>query len=543
MVLRNAVGNAIARIMWWAFWIIIAGVVGVVGFDLDDRVADLWDRDSNQSAPPTTSIDPVTSRTATTDTPSTVSTSSVPSSNDAGDAPPASDTLDVDTSDKATTSSDSEDTDGTEVEQFDQTGNQVSPDMVELVEPDLSHSWNGETWVVLSWLPTEPDPLDDVGSPENFEVRFRLDRDSEWTISTSETTYQSIDEGVSYGYFHELYGLARLEKYVAQVRECDGPTCSEWANHEFITEKPVTPAPDNVEVVELGSDSIVVEWDEVPNGYSYTVMVTDGERTRVGRPHAPRYESGAFLEPRTEYTITVSSCIAVPRSGGTYEIVCGPTDDGTTITVTTPLVGPDLMNTWHGETWVILSWLPQGYDLIGDDGRPEDFEVQYRLASDSEWTTSTSEITYENAGYGDNYKYFHETFDLIRLEDYVARVRRCDEALCSTWSEHSFTTERDVPPAPEYVHVVDLWSDFFELEWDAVPSADSYDVTYFGGDWVVLAGSEEPRYVSEPDLEPGTRYTITVRSCNDLRRYRRHYVEEACGPVEEGTTLTVITSD
>ena len=218
--------------------------------------------------------------------------------------------------------------------------------------------------------------------------------------------------------------------------------------------------------------------------------------------------------------------------------------EGGSLEARSDIVVPRLWPSWNGETWVVLSWLPEneeGEDASADAGTPDNFEIRYRLNRDSDWSTSpSSKTSYHDGSRVDVYEYYHRIENLIRLEDYVAQVRECADDQCSEWASHSFRTEKPVPPAPDEVRVVDVGTDFFILEWDPVPGAYNYDVNYRGGGSITAGGSNSTRYETVFELTPGSRYTITVNSCNDLQRHG-DYGEEACGLLSAGTTITVTT--
>lgn len=216
-------------------------------------------------------------------------------------------------------------------------------------------------------------------------------------------------------------------------------------------------------------------------------------------------------------------------------------ESGSQLTTDSDIAAPVLWPSWNGETWVVLSWLPEENDPVGDAGKPESFEIRYRLNRDSEWSASpSSKTSYHDGSRVDVYQYYHRIENLIRLEDYAAQVRECTGDACSEWADHSFRTEKPVPPAPDEVRVVDVGTDFFVLEWDPVPGAYNYGVNYRGGGSITASGANEARYETTFDLDPGTRYTVTINSCNDLQRHGG-YGEEACGPLTAGTTIIVTT--
>ena len=386
--------------------------------------------------------------------------------------------------------------------------------------------------------------MGDAGTPENFEIRYRLNRDSDWSISpSSKTSYHAGSNANVHQYYHRVENLIRLEDYVAQVRECIGETCSEWASHAFRTEKPIPPAPDSVRIVEVGSDFFELEWDPVPGAYNYDVNYRGGGSITSGGSNDTRYETVFDLTPGTRYTVTVNSCNDLQRHGDYGEQACGLLSAGTTITVTTEsdIASPVLWPSWNGETWIVLSWVPEENDSVGDAGTPENFEIRYRLNRDSDWSISPSSKTSYHAGSNANvHQYYHRVENLIRLEDYVAQVRECIGETCSEWASHAFRTEKPIPPAPDSVRIVEVGSDFFVLEWDPVPGAYNYDVNYRGGGSITSGGSNDTRYETVFDLTPGTRYTVTVNSCNDLQRHG-DYGEQACGLLSAGTTITVTT--
>lgn len=205
----------------------------------------------------------------------------------------------------------------------------------EISQPDLDLSWNGETWIVLSWLPDEPDSVGDAGIPENFIVQYRLATDIKWSNSTSTTSYHNGSNIRVFQYYHRLDNLSPDQQYEARVRQCDGSSCSVWAYHVFITEKPIPPPPDDIRVVSLGTNSFVLEWDPIPDAYRYDLVYTGGGSRTSSGTYNNRYETGMRLTPGTTYSVTINSCNNLQRYGDYGEEACGSMTDGTSVSVTT----------------------------------------------------------------------------------------------------------------------------------------------------------------------------------------------------------------
>lgn len=201
---------------------------------------------------------------------------------------------------------------------------------------------------------------------------------------------------------------------------------------------------------------------------------------------------------------------------------------------------PDLTPSWHGNTWIVLSWLPREEDSIGDQGTPEEYEVEYQASDDDEWQESKSTTRYGNGHNAYVYEYYHHIEDLIPFEDYVARVRRCFGSECSEWSNLIFRAEKAIPPPPQDVRVAEIGEEHFVLEWDSVPNAYNYDIHYVGGGSIISGSSYDARYGTVFELKPGTEYFVTVNSCNDLQRHG-DYGAEACGELDQGRTIRVTT--
>lgn len=210
-----------------------------------------------------------------------------------------------------------------------------STDLARLEPPELSPSWNGGSWVVLSWLPHEPDAVGDAGTPEEFEVEYRSSSAEEWTASTSTTRYGNGHNVYVYEYYHRIEDLNRLTDYEARVRQCSDSDCSAWATHLFRTERPIPPPPAEVRVLDVGTDYFILEWDEVPGAYIYDVYYVGGDSITTGGSRSAIYESPFPLEPGTEYEVTVNSCNDLQRHGDYGAQACGELDQGTVIRVTT----------------------------------------------------------------------------------------------------------------------------------------------------------------------------------------------------------------
>lgn len=201
--------------------------------------------------------------------------------------------------------------------------------------PDLSPSWNGETWIVLNWLPHVPDAVGDAGTPDEFEVEYRASSGAQWIPSPSSIRYHNGGNIYVYEYYNRIEDLSRLTDYEARVRQCNKSGCSAWSTHLFRTEKPIPPPPKKIRVVDVGVDYFILEWDDVPDAYTYDVYYVGGGSIVSSGSHNPSFVTPFPLEPGTEYEITVNSCNDLQRHGDYGAQACGEIDQGETITVTT----------------------------------------------------------------------------------------------------------------------------------------------------------------------------------------------------------------
>ena len=225
--------------------------------------------------------------------------------------------------------------------------------------------------------------------------------------------------------------------------------------------------------------------------------------------------------------------------GQTFTV--GPADDATEPPGETAVPRPpDLSETYHGETWITLSWRPHDRDPVGDRGTPEEFQVRYRISAEQDWIASAASTRYHNGSNRYIYQYYHRIEGLSSLRNYEAEVRQCNDSGCSEWSSYLFRTDKPIPPAPIEIRVVEVGRDYFILEWDPVPGAYNYDVYYVGGGSITSGGSNDTTYETVFTLAPDAEYVVTVNSCNDLQR-RGDFGSEACGELEEGTVITLRT--
>ncbi len=136
------------------------------------------------------------------------------------------------------------------------------------------------------------------------------------------------------------------------------------------------------------------------------------------------------------------------------------------------------------------------------------------------------------------------TVDAIPDSTYSFQTRGCNHSNeCGDWSTLTVATLPKEPvalPAPPNLRVVSVGDTWFEVAWDSVPYALSYEIYYNhenggGGAWF-HAGSNETTIYTTTQLIPGETYKVTVNAC--LISPSNQYDPQSCGTQ---STLTITT--
>ena len=306
--------------------------------------------------------------------------------------------------------------------------------------------------------------------------------------------------------FARLRDLHEGTEYTIQVRACPAyariENCTGWETLTASTLS-VLPPPDPVSVAS-GDDWYLLTWEPVPGAQSYTVSYTVGFDNQYVIRHAPDYGASYGVQPDSTYTVNIRSCssVTLPCLEGGQTTVTFSTAASSTVPPPYRIAILDM-----DDSWATLVW-----DILGPFG-------QNRL--EYEYTDGDT-----NSGLL-NHQYSRAISGPLRLavdpnKTYSLKMRNCviatDVDECSSWVSFRFTNppvRSDLdPPSLQTTDVGNVW---LTVSWDRIPGTPSYLLRYQRPDQDYFCCQYRE---TEPNrtlygLEPGTTYTVQVRSCGD----------------------------
>ena len=369
--------------------------------------------------------------------------------------------------------------------------------------------------IQLSWSSADQKQFqDETGIQVTHQIQYKTDNDASYEELTGH-----FDTGIWLG------DLDPGTEYTIRVRPCSSfsSKCAGWGTITASTfEDSVLSSPESVSV-SSGSDWFLLTWDVVAGAESYVVDVPSlGGRYRR---YTPDHAAVDGIQPSTTYTVRVGSCR--PST-----LFCEPEEwaEATFSTSSQGSVPPPYRIGVReiGDSWVTVLW-----DSLR--GGPWRYRVEYEY---SDGTT--------NSGILKHRVLTEEPLQLAVEPNraYTLKLRNCElpesNPSCSTWTSFTFSTHPAVsavaPPSIRATYIADTW---LSVSWERVPGAISYDWRYkssAGRSWIWGNEAElrpegaVPTLETHSRLEPGTRYTVEVRSCGEPIR-----------PCSDWTTTTVST--
>lgn len=143
--------------------------------------------------------------------------------------------------------------------------------------------------------------------------------------------------------------------------------------------------------------------------------------------------------------------------------------------------------------------------------------VQFQIIKDNSTIFATAQVTIEG-----DYKYAEYSCYVDAGSEYKVRCRGCRNSLYSEWSEYS-SKVTTIPATPSgFTECKAKTSTSVYLEWDAVNTAESYDIEYTtkkdyfdsSDKSTTINGIESTRY-EKTGLENGDTYFFRLRAVND----------------------------
>ena len=321
--------------------------------------------------------------------------------------------------------------------------------------------------------------------------------------------------------FFRLTDLDPDTEYTIRVRACSQylvvKSCTSWKTTTASTSTVgVLPPPDPISIA-TGSDWYLLTWDPVPGAGSYLIELPHGVQLRT---QTPDFERSYSLEPDTSYSLSLRSC-----GSPTFSCEGGEGTAVTFATASAPTVLPPYRVGLReiGESWVTVMW-----ETL--EGRQWRYREEYEY---TDGTTSSGVLHRQHQG---------EIPVQLTVEPnrtYTLTIRNCEledpSGACSTWTSFTFSTSPTTSSvAPPSVRVTDLADVWLAFSWEHVGRAISYDWRYKKttdpNRW--RWGNEtEPSVELRSYIEPGTDYTVQVRSCGEPTK-----------PCSKWSTTTVTTA-
>ena len=345
----------------------------------------------------------------------------------------------------------------------------------------------GSDWYLLTW--------DLVPGAESYQIE--LPSGGQLRTSTPD--------------FEQAYGLESDTSYSLRVRSCSSPAFScedrEWTAVTFTTaSEPTVPPHYRVALREIGDSWVTLLWETL--GYqrlNRTEYEYSDGTTSSGLLHSQdRGEIPLKLtvEPNRTYTLKIRNC-----EPGEHDSACSAWTSFafSTFPAASSVVAPSISVADRADVWLGFSW----EHVTG----AVSYESRYRETEDSRWVgwqnVQTPSVELESYIEPDT--------------EYTVQVRSCGEPTrpCSSWATTTTTTARSLPSAPSSypVSIVDVTDSQVHLAWDEPPPGGSYEFRWYptderGRTYVNSNIAFTNAVISY--LEPGTTYTIAVRTCGWL---------------------------
>jgi Rieske Fe-S protein len=253
-----------------------------------------------------------------------------------------------------------------------------------------------------------------------------------------------------------------------------------------------------------GSNSVILAWADASDDETrFEVHRRVGLEDTWSQIGAPDPDAVAFIDvgltPATTYGYRVRACNDAGCSSYTDEATA-TTDD------VPPQAPTSLAAVATGPYAVDLSWT----DASSNEAR---FEVERKGGGDAEWvpiaTPQADAVAFSDSGLDSNTAYLY-------------RVRACNEAGCSAYTDPAgATTDEVAPEAPSALSAAATGSTNVALSWiDGSDNEGWFEVERkegTGGDWS-RTGTPEAGATSYGDtgLTPNTTYAYRIRACNQV---------------------------
>ena len=309
--------------------------------------------------------------------------------------------------------------------------------------------------------------------------------------------------------FERGYGVEPDTSYSVKVGSCRSRTfsCEDGERTEvtFTTAaEPTVAPPYRVALREIGDSWVTLMWKTLGNqGWRYRAEYeyTDGTTSsgRLHRQHQGEIPLRLTVEPNKSYDFKVRNCPLEEHDSAcsawtSFAFSTSPT--------ASPVAAPSITVADRADVWLGFSW----EHVTG----AVSYESRYQQTGDSRWL-----------GWQNVQTPSVELVSFMEPEtEYTVQVRSCGEPTkpCSSWATTTTTTARSLPSAPsEYpVSIVAVTGSEVHLAWDEPTPGGGYELRWHPTDErgrTYVNGTMEFADAVISYLEPGTAYTIAVRTC------------------------------
>ena len=302
-----------------------------------------------------------------------------------------------------------------------------------------------------------------------------------WQFIASPLKYSKISDFVPSSSDYDLY------KY-------DGTKDLEWLNHKDETSYEAPTAPQSLLAEATSTSTIRLSWAPVVGATSYNVYFDDDNF--ISTPNTPYEITG--LMPGTEYCYTVTAVNAYGESEKP-SAVC---------TKTITLAPQNLVANMASHTSIVLSWnTVAGTEL-------------YYVYKDNEKIASVTSLSYT-------------VNNLNPATEYCFTVTSVGSEFLGIESAKSTpacaTTDITIPTVPQNVLVEATSPYSVTLTWDAVATAESYNIYLFNGTEVANE-IKDTEYIFN-GLTPGVTYCYAVAAVNAKGVSEKSYSNEVKTPL------------
>ena len=326
-----------------------------------------------------------------------------------------------------------------------------------------------EDQVTISW--------DAAANSSTYEVQYKVSGGPAWTTQNASSNTLT------------LMGLQPATTYVYRVRAVCGSTASGYSAIQSVTTNAI-----NCEQVVItnstpSENSIDLTWDAVASASSYEVQykISGSAEAWTSANVTATTTTITGLTSSTNYVVRVRAiCSGV---SGTFSVI----QSVTTTTISCEQVV--ITNSTPSENSIDLTW-----DAVAS---ADSYEVQYKISGSADpWTsTNVSATTTTISG-------------LTSSTNYVVRVRAICSGVSGTFSTIESVSTTTISCEQVVIASATPSDNSIDLSWNAVASADSYEVQY------KISGSADPWTSTNVSaitttisgLTSSTNYVVRVRA-------------------------------